>query len=352
MVSDRPLLDDSSQLSAEAAEHERLGAYGPARALAHRALVMSIQQHGLDHLMTIACFHQAAHLEEVLADYPAARALAERALNWSDASVGRNHPTTATSAAVLSQVLAIQGHHAASDALITQAFTSFKKGQPRYALETARALVALPVLLHRDQNYAATLPFYRTSLIAMEQQLGPTHPELIGLLKVVAWATQMGGRTADAVPLLDRALALAADHLGTTHLTYADLALERGRLAFAQMQREEAHDWYRQALTIRQTMLPAIHMGIAECLTRMAGTEADKEAIEARYAAALTITEQVFGPDHPAVGTALVTLGRHLAGTDLRLVRPYYERAYTIWEQTFGTEHSLTIYLRQQITML
>lgn len=186
----------------------------------------------------------------------------------------------------------------------------------------------------------------------MEQQLGPTHPELISLLKVVAWATQMGGRTADGLPLLERALVLAADHLGTLHLTYADLAFARGRFASAQMQREEARAWYRQALTIRQTLLPAVHIGIAECLSRIASTEDDKEAEEAGYRAALAITEQVFGPDHSAVATELLVLGRHLASIDLRLVRPYYERAYTIWEHLFGAEHPLTISLRQQITML
>lgn len=124
-MSDSPVLDDPARLCAEATEHERLGAYAQARAVAHRALETSIHQHGVYHATTLACFHQTAHLEEILGDYPAARALAERSLNWSDASLGRNHPTTATSAAVLSHVLAIQGHHVAGDALMTQAFTSF-----------------------------------------------------------------------------------------------------------------------------------------------------------------------------------------------------------------------------------
>jgi tetratricopeptide (TPR) repeat protein len=352
MMSDSRSPDDSVRLCAQAAEHERLGAYQQARTLVQHALEVNIHQHGLDDPATIACFHQAAHLEEILADYPAARTLAERALCWSDASFGRIHPTTATSAAVLSHVLGIMGQSAASDALMVQAVTSFMKGQRRYALATARALVALPSLLHRDQNYALTLPLYTTSLSAMEKHLGSTHPDLISLLKVVAWATTMGGKTADATPLLDRALALAADHLGITDLTYADLALERGQLAVAQMQLDQARDWYRQALAIRQTLLPAIHIGIAECLTRVGSTEVDQEAAQARYQAALAITEQVFGPDHPAVATALVVLGRHLARTDLRRVRPYYERACAIWERTLGAEHAAPISLRQQIAML
>ncbi|MBN1815590.1 MAG: tetratricopeptide repeat protein [Anaerolineae bacterium] len=104
-----------------------------------------------------------------------------------------------------------------------------------------------------------------------------------------------------------------------------------------------ARPYLERALTIWEQVLGPDHPDTAQGLNNMGFLlQAMGDLVRARpyYARALAIREQVLGPDHPDTAQSLNNLGFLLrAMGDLAGARPYYERALAISEQVLGPDH-------------
>jgi len=151
------------------------------------------------------------------------------------------------------------------------------------------------------------------------------------------------GKFAEAVPIAERAVALARERHGEEH---AELGSALGWLAIVyqgQGRYGEAESLHKRSLAIREKAWGPDHPNVGAALHNLAvlyreqGRHADAEPLLRR---SLAIAEKEPGPEHPVVGTAL----NQLAGV-LRAQRryaeaePLYRRSIAISEKALGRDH-------------
>ncbi len=113
---------------------------------------------------------------------------------------------------------------------------------------------------------------------------------------------------------------------------------------------------YERALTITETVYGPDHPTVATRLGNLAGAlGALGKPAEARplFERALSITETAYGPDHPEVATQLSNLAGALGDLGKPAeARPLYERALTITETAYGPDHPHTATIQRNLEAL
>jgi tetratricopeptide (TPR) repeat protein/predicted Ser/Thr protein kinase len=148
----------------------------------------------------------------------------------------------------------------------------------------------------------------------------------------------------------------ALDRLGSAPLLEADFYLHYGSLALARGDNENAGEYHRRALEIREAQLGADHPEVAISLTNISNAlraQGLHQQSEEMARKALAIFEAQLGADHPYtaashnnIGNSLLEQGRHIAWDDPERAKPYFEqaeehyrKAVAIREANFGSEH-------------
>jgi len=187
------------------------------------------------------------------------------------------------------------------------------------------------------------LPLEERALAISEAVLGPDHPDTALRLGNLAATYDDLGRSGDALPLKERALAIAEAVLGPDH---PDTALRLGNLAFTYKELGRAGDALpleERALAISEAVLGPDHpdtagrLGNLACTYRDLGRPGDALPLEER---ALVITEAILGPDHPRTALRLGNLAATYG--DLGWpgdALPLAERALAITEMVLGPDH-------------
>ncbi|WFB08610.1 tetratricopeptide repeat protein [Streptomyces sp. LX-29] len=190
------------------------------------------------------------------------------------------------------------------------------------------------------------LPLDERALAIAEAALGSDHPTTAVCLGNLAATYGELGRHAEALPLEERALAIAEAVLGSDHpstgLRLGNLAATYGELG----RHAEALPLKERALAIAEAALGSDHPTAAVCLGNLAVTYGElgrhAEALPLKERA-LAITEAVLGSDHPDTGLRLGNLamtygelGRHAEAL------PLQERALAITEAALGSDHPTT----------
>jgi tetratricopeptide (TPR) repeat protein/predicted Ser/Thr protein kinase len=162
---------------------------------------------------------------------------------------------------------------------------------------------------------------------------------------------------------LDEGEALAADaraaldRLGSAPLLEADFYLQVGSLALGRGENEQAGEYHRRALEIREAQLGADHPEVAISLTNISNAlraQGHHEESEEMARKALAIFEAQLGANHPYtaaslnnIGNSLLEQGRHIAWDEPKRAQPYfdeaeehYRKAVAIREANFGSEHA------------
>jgi tetratricopeptide (TPR) repeat protein/predicted Ser/Thr protein kinase len=148
----------------------------------------------------------------------------------------------------------------------------------------------------------------------------------------------------------------ALDRLGSAPLLEADFYLHYGSLALARGDNENAGEYHRRALEIREAQLGADHPEVAISLTNISNAlraQGLHQQSEEMARKALAIFEAQLGADHPYtaashnnIGNSLLEQGRHIAWDNPERAKPYFEqaeehyrKAVAIREANFGSEH-------------
>jgi non-specific serine/threonine protein kinase/serine/threonine-protein kinase len=215
------------------------------------------------------------------------------------------------------------------------------------------------------------------------------------LLSTVGNAYRNLGRFDEARPLLEEALLLREEDLGSAHPDVAESCISLGWLEYWTADYENARDLFERAASVYEQTLGREHWTVASSLgfsggasLRIGDYEAARASLErsmellrtgglenspiavhttwpyatmlmdvADYATAevflehaLELYEERYGPDHPLVGGLLATLGRcRLETVRIDQGRDLFERAIEIQENALGRDHPNLIFPLTQL---
>jgi tetratricopeptide (TPR) repeat protein len=192
---------------------------------------------------------------------------------------------------------------------------------------------------HRCQRY---LPHAQTCATLIDQW-NLAFPEAARLLDQAGFYLHERAQYTDAEPLLQRALAIREQVLGSAHpdtaTSFNDLAI----LYEAQGKYEQAEPLYQRALVIREQVLGPSHPRTTVILNNLAQlyrAQGKYEQAEAFLQRALALREQAQGPKHPRTATILNNLGMlYYDQGKYEQAEPLLQRALAIREQVLGPEH-------------
>jgi CHAT domain-containing protein/Tfp pilus assembly protein PilF len=195
---------------------------------------------------------------------------------------------------------------------------------------------------HAAGQHQQAIPLMQRALALGEKVLGPEHPGITVLLDNLAELYRVTGAYAKAEPLFQRALTIREKALGPEH---PDTALSLKNLAAlyrATGTYGKAERLFQRVLAIREKVLGPEHPTTAVSLDDLAGlyrdTGADAKA-EPLYQRALTIREKASGPEHPDTAASLNNLAvLYLDTRAYAKAEPLLKRALAITEKA-GPEH-------------
>jgi tetratricopeptide (TPR) repeat protein len=170
-----------------------------------------------------------------------------------------------------------------------------------------------------------------------------TSTDLASLLFKTASYLHDRARYTEAEPLLQRALSIYEQTLGSNHLLVASLLNNLALLYVEQNQYEQAESLFEKALLIWVDILGDLHPQVADALSNLAflyfGQGNYKQA-ELLLQHSLRIYEQTLGPGHHRVATSLSNLATFYSDrSEYEQAELLYRNAQSIWEQTPSSDH-------------
>jgi tetratricopeptide (TPR) repeat protein len=212
-------------------------------------------------------------------------------------------------------------------------------------LRIAKIDAAVGVYLSARGRSEEARPLLERAVALGEAVLGPDHPEtsvgLHHLARILKDLADLDG----AMQVVERALAIDEAIHGPTHLEVAnDLAL-MGNILRQLGNLSEARARLERALAIREASLDPNAAEVATSLNDLGNVvrqQGDYRRASDHHARALRIHEAAFGPDHPEVGIDCGNLGQDLLRLgELDEARKHMERALTIHEAAYGADHPM-----------
>jgi len=197
--------------------------------------------------------------------------------------------------------------------------------------------------LYDQGQYAAAIILIERALVLRENVLGSNHPDVAETLNNLGLLYHTQGKYAQAERLYQRALAIRENVLGSDHPDVAQSFNNLAGLYQDQGKYAQAEPLYQQSLAIRERLLGADHPFVATSLNNLAALYQDQgkyTQAEPLYQRALAIREQVLGADHPDFATSLNNLAvLYQDQGKYAQAEPLYQRALAIQEQVLGADH-------------
>jgi CHAT domain-containing protein/tetratricopeptide (TPR) repeat protein len=272
----------------------------------------------------------------------ASRDASERAVDAAERLLRPDHPTLALSLRYLAATLEDLGDMERSIALRKRALGIAERTFGANHHETAVLLHSLGSAEFREGAYATARQHFRQALSIYEARYGPWHEYVAAVLSMLARADASLGDYATARREHSRVVSIR-ERISPNH-PFVAIALTD----MANMYREEgspaqALPLLERALAIREVNLGPNHRDVARTLAEMAATLQQRgETTQAQAAAtrALGIWERLGTPNAPEYATALALYADLQArrGDDAAAVK-YYERALAIRARVFGTSN-------------
>jgi tetratricopeptide (TPR) repeat protein len=283
-----------------------------------RTLLGRLRDHALEPKATRMMNELALWLNN-RAEYDEAAPLCERALAISEQALGPDHLDVANSLNNLALVYRAQGRYPQAEPLYQRSLAIYEKVLGPEHSDVATSCNNLAVLYRAQGRYAQAEPLLRRALAIWEKFLGPEHPNVAQSLNNLAVLYREQGGYERAEPLNQRALAIREKVLGPEHPNVATSLNNLAELYREQGGYERAEPLYQRALAIREKVLGPEHPNVATSLNNLAlllqATNRLSEA-EPLYQRALTILEKALGPEHPDVATGLSNLAGLLQATN------------------------------------
>lgn len=212
--------------------------------------------------------------------------------------------------------------------------------------EVARTLRGLAELYQDEEKYGESESLYKQAIGVYEKTVGPEDPELADALEYLGCLyrdqeqeTRPGSPaasfyTAQARPLLERALAIREKAFGREHAKTADTLSDLSLLEFFALNPGEAERLAQRALPIQEKAYGSDSLPVSTTLNRLGLAERDLNKFaeaEASIGRALAIREKKLPGDHPWVRIILNNLASvYLAQGEVEKAAPLLKRAQAI----------------------
>jgi CHAT domain-containing protein/Tfp pilus assembly protein PilF len=192
-------------------------------------------------------------------------------------------------------------------------------------------------------HYVQAVPLLERALALREAAFGVMHPEVASCLNLLGVVHYLQGGYTRAEPLFLRALMIRETALGQNHPRVADSLSDLATLYWAQGNYARAEPLYERALAIGEAALGKNHSDVAAIINNLATlywAQGNYARAEPLYERALAIFEAALGKNHPQVATTLINLAAvYIARGDYTRVEPLCERALAILDAALGKSH-------------
>ncbi len=200
--------------------------------------------------------------------------------------------------------------------------------------------------LYQLGRYAEAIPAMERVLAIREKALGPKHPETVEALNNLAVLYYKMGAYDKAEPLFKRSLSIREKAPGPEHPDTAGSLNNLASLYDTMGAYDKAEPLYKRSLAIREKALGPEHPGTAGSLNDLAGlykTMGAYDKAEPLFKRSLSIREKALGPAHPDTAGSLNNLASlydTMGAYDK--AEPLYRRSLSIHEKALGPEHPST----------
>jgi tetratricopeptide (TPR) repeat protein/predicted Ser/Thr protein kinase len=194
------------------AMYHSVGDLDEARHAGTEALRISEKVHGPEHQRVASALNNLGSLLSEEGDYEGALAHDERALAIRLKALGEDHPLTAESLGNLGAMLIRLERYDEAREVLLRALASTEGAHGKEHPKYAGAIAALAGLDGKEKKYAAARSGYERAIHVHEASQGKEDANLSGLLSRFSKFELDGGFTKRALPLAERAFAIAMKH--------------------------------------------------------------------------------------------------------------------------------------------
>ena len=308
---DHPVVADS--LDNLAALYVEKGQYAQAEPLYTRALAIREKALGPDHPRVASSLGNLAQLYQFQDKYVQAEPFFRRALAIREKALGPDHPSVANILNNLAELYSAQGEYAQAEPLLERALAIREKTLGPDHHRVANCLGNLAVLYAKQSQYAQAEPLYTRALAIEEKALGPDHASVATILANLADLHVAQRQYAQAESLASRALAIREKALGPDH---SDVALSLNMLARTRQglgKTAEARPDFDAAIATFRRGSPKGSPLFARVLWRSASARLEnKDAAAAlpELEEAVALGEKFLKPEHPHLKEFRETLAK------------------------------------------
>ena len=216
------------------------------------------------------------------------------------------------------------------------------KPPPAAPADPASRLDAETQKLYAERRYADAVPLVEKALALREKSLPPGDLKIANSVRDLAELRLMLGQLDRAEPLYERAVAMVEAALGKEELGLASLLNNLGVIRLEKGDLPRALVLFQRALAIREKALPPAHPEIVSSLDRIGDVHRKAQAYDEAlgfYRRAHAIREKALGPDHPVIAGSLQAVAAvEIEAGDYRGARERLARALAIREKAEGPD--------------
>ena len=215
--------------------------------------------------------------------------------------------------------------------------------------DAASALDAKATALSNAGKFSEAIPLLQRALAIREKALGPDNLIVANTVYNLAYMCSNQGLYADAEPLFKRALGTYEKLRGPDHTDVADVLDSLASVYSQQAHYADAEPLFKRALAIREKALGPDHPDVASTLSNLADVYSDQSRYaeaERLYKRSLAIREKVLASGHAdamgsknyAVALNNLAILYTFQGRDVD-AEPLYRQSLAIREKVLGPNH-------------
>lgn len=281
-------------------------------------------------------------VREAAGAYDEAEALYLEALATRRGVFGPEHRAVAVTASNLAVIRYRRGDHAAAVEAGTEALAAMRASvgpDHQRSVVIQQNLAAFRIAMGDDDGAVAE---YRDLLTRQERIQGPDHPVTVGVMNALAGVLGNVGEWAESETVARRALAAQEARLGPDNPNNGILLVRIGQALTGLERHDDAVPALERALALFRPALPDDHPRLAEAMESLADAieSTDPVRAEVLHRDAVAMLERRFGERHAAAGMARTRLADRLkVRGDAAGALPLYERAHRDLLEALRPDH-------------
>ncbi|NEW61327.1 DUF2225 domain-containing protein [Sulfurovum sp. bin170] len=333
-----------------------LGRYPRSFVMHKRALELSLDFFGENHLDTAICYNSLAFVYESCEKFDEALKFYKKSLSIRESLLGECHPETAILYNNIAGIYSIVAEYQKALELYEKALGITTKTLGKNHPENSTHYNNIAWVNYTMGEYETALSQYKISLEISIDSVGEKHPSTLQSYDNLASCYLAMGRYKEALPIFQKTLTGTKEIFGEEHV---ETAITMGNLATTYYNMEEYDKGVllaEQALQISEKSIGKYTDTTATKYNNLAlfySTSKDYNKALELYKTSLEISIEVRGDEHPDIAISYNNLaGVYESKEEYDLALPLYQKALKIYEDVFGENHPDTAMLYNNLAYL